>query len=271
MRLLGDNIYRVEFVDIFYRNNTMPKYHREYRPANGLILYTKGGHRRKMADGSEFISQISDVLYLPYGSSYDSILLQPGTEYYEIDFHLLKDSAPFSLFEKYMVIHPPESDRFQPVFKEIFDNMVAQKDESKFLTSSLILQLCSMLIQESSSRSTNATSLSQIQSVIDHIHWHFHENTPVFELARIANISVSGLEKHFTATFGMSPIEYRNSIRINHAKMLLAGGFSIEQTAYRVGFKDAYYFSKVFKKFSSESPGQYIKRKKSERADQKGV
>lgn len=271
MRLLGDNTYLVEFVDIFYRNNTMPKYHRSFRPANGLILYSKGGHKRKMADGTEYISQAADVLYLPYGSSYDSILLQPGTEYYEIDFHLLKDSVPFTLFKNFMVIHPPESDRFQAIFKEIFDNMVAQKDESKYLTTSLILQLCSMLIQENSSRSTNATSLSQIQSAIDHIHSHFHENIPIEELARIASISVSGLEKHFSASFGMSPVEYRNSIRINHAKMLLAGGFSIEQTAYRVGFKDAYYFSKVFKKFSSESPGQYIKRKKFERTNQKEV
>ena len=42
-----------------------------------------------------------------------------------------------------------------------------------------------------------------------------------------------------------------------HAKELLSGGYSIEETANITGFSDRYYFSKMFKKHMEVSPGEY--------------
>lgn len=41
------------------------------------------------------------------------------------------------------------------------------------------------------------------------------------------------------------------------AKELLAQGFAVGKVSYMVGFGDALYFSKVFKKNTGKSPKQY--------------
>lgn len=265
MNLVSDDVYSVSKVEILYRFNTETRYHREYRPMNGIILYVKGGHIRKMASGEEFRSAENDLLYLPYGSSYTSYLLEKGTEYYEINFRVEVNGEPRSLFDDFLVLHSPESDSFQPIFKEVFSLAIAPKPGSRAAIAGLIFKLVSMLEEGHSKDTDLSSSLSRIQFTVNYIQEHFSENTSVEELASLSHSSVSSLEKNFMRCFGMSPVGYRNDIRIHHAKLLLTGGFSIEETAYRVGFKDYYYFSKVFKKSTGESPGQYIRRKKTER------
>ena len=65
----------------------------------------------------------------------------------------------------------------------------------------------------------------------------------------------------FKCETGMSPVEYLNDLRIEHAKHLLSGKHysktSIADIAMRSGFSDARYFSKVFKKATGVTPHEY--------------
>ena len=75
--------------------------------------------------------------------------------------------------------------------------------------------------------------------------------------------SVSNLEKSFKKHLKASPVNYRHKIRIEHAKQLLAGGYSVKETAEKVGYSDIYYFSRMFKKLSGTTPGKYAKENQS--------
>jgi AraC-like DNA-binding protein len=65
-------------------------------------------------------------------------------------------------------------------------------------------------------------------------------------------------KKLFKKETGLTPSQYLMEKRINHAKQLLENGYSrfitIKQVAAQVGFDDAYYFSRVFKKYAGNSP-----------------
>ncbi|MBQ1269840.1 MAG: helix-turn-helix domain-containing protein [Clostridia bacterium] len=46
-------------------------------------------------------------------------------------------------------------------------------------------------------------------------------------------------------------------MRIENAKTLLKEGLSSEEVAFRIGFKNASYFVKIFKKYVGITPAKY--------------
>jgi YesN/AraC family two-component response regulator len=57
---------------------------------------------------------------------------------------------------------------------------------------------------------------------------------------------------------GESPINYLINLRLEKAKNLLVSTESpIKSIAQAVGYKDAYYFSKLFKKYCGHSPCKF--------------
>lgn len=55
----------------------------------------------------------------------------------------------------------------------------------------------------------------------------------------------------------MSPKQYLLKVRMDKAKELLASPLTIEQVASSVGFNDALYFSKQFRKATGMPPSEY--------------
>ena len=53
----------------------------------------------------------------------------------------------------------------------------------------------------------------------------------------------------FRAAFGASPVAYRSQLRLRRARELLVSSqLNVAQVALAVGFTDALYFSRVFRK-----------------------
>lgn len=77
------------------------------------------------------------------------------------------------------------------------------------------------------------------------------------ELSQKFKISVNHLIFIFSKAYGMPPIKYLNSIRIETAKQLILSGVSIGDIAEEVGYKNIFYFSRVFKKQTGITPTEY--------------
>lgn len=74
------------------------------------------------------------------------------------------------------------------------------------------------------------------------------------------NISRSGLHNKIKSTMKMSTTEFINMVRINKAKELISiTDMTSSEIAYKVGFNDSAYFSRVFKKQTGKTPGEYRK------------
>ena len=70
------------------------------------------------------------------------------------------------------------------------------------------------------------------------------------------------LSQFFTKHVGCSFIDYVNAQKIEQAKLLIADGdMKIYEIAEQLGFESAFYFSKVFKKYTTLSPREYAKNK----------
>lgn len=78
-------------------------------------------------------------------------------------------------------------------------------------------------------------------------------------LASIFHLDSSHIRRVFQREFHCTPNEYLTKIRMEEAKRLLnTGKYTITEVTFEIGYKDASYFSKVFKKFCGESPKYYL-------------
>lgn len=83
----------------------------------------------------------------------------------------------------------------------------------------------------------------------------------VSDIVDYVKIERTYLFRLFKEATGMSISSYLTSYRIQRASVLLkTSGLSIKTVACSVGFRDQLYFSKVFKKVTTYSPSEYIKK-----------
>ncbi len=88
---------------------------------------------------------------------------------------------------------------------------------------------------------------------------HINVNISVREIANMHNMDYEKMRKQFKKDFGCSINEYRIKLRIDEAiKLMLEHNMPVNEVAYKLGYCDAYAFSKQFKKLMGVSPKQYV-------------
>jgi AraC-like DNA-binding protein len=97
----------------------------------------------------------------------------------------------------------------------------------------------------------------QIEQSIRWLTLQYHQPISIEQMAQSLGYHRTHLSKMFKQHTGMSPMNFLLKIRMERAKLLLQQALTIEQVASSVGFNDALYFSKQFKKWFGRSPSEY--------------
>ncbi len=129
-------------------------------------------------------------------------------------------------------------------------------------------QLCaSYLLQLLSSYSRAAKRLksgektpgnSNMEKVIKAMNEEFQQEHAVEYYAEMANLSLFQFIRSFKKLTGFTPARYIEKIRIAKARELLRdSSLSVAEISAIAGYKDPFYFSKVFKKASGITPSEY--------------
>ncbi len=94
--------------------------------------------------------------------------------------------------------------------------------------------------------------------IISFISSHYTEKITLNDISQATFYSAAYCENEFKRTTGKSIINYLIDVRVNAAKKLLAeSSLSCSRIAAAVGFEDANYFSRIFKKRTGYSPLRY--------------
>lgn len=84
---------------------------------------------------------------------------------------------------------------------------------------------------------------------------NFKNDISIKDVADESQISERYLRKIFSEYLNLSPIEYLNQIRINHAiELLRISELSVKEVCYECGFQSPQYFSRIFKKQVGVNP-----------------
>ena len=99
---------------------------------------------------------------------------------------------------------------------------------------------------------------SVLQQIVEEIQKNYTENITLTGLAEAYSLSTGYLSSLLKEQLGMSFSEYLTAKRIQKAKeLLLDETLSVEAVAEQAGYRDYFYFTKVFKKNAGMSPSKY--------------
>lgn len=90
---------------------------------------------------------------------------------------------------------------------------------------------------------------------------HYDQASPVAAMIDIAEISERSFNRRFKRATGLAPMEYVHTLRLEEAKQLLESGEEpVEAVAQQVGYEDAAFFGRLFRRKVGITPAQYRKR-----------
>lgn len=154
-----------------------------------------------------------------------------------------------------------KKDELEKVFKTIFENLNASKEDDLILESQLYMFFAILMKNLQINDSRQKRSNDYIRSAIRFIRTHYQSPIRVSDIADHVGINRSYLYTLFLKETGMSPSEYLTSFRLNiAAEMLSLTTSPVEQIAYSCGYQDAIVFSKAFKNKYHISPTLFRKR-----------
>ena len=127
------------------------------------------------------------------------------------------------------------------------------------LTESVLMYTLSYI--NNSDSSALAKQTDKFDSILEYIRHNYTSKD--ISIKKIADIFFYN-EKYLSALFvkktGVKFTEHLNNLRIEYAKELMKNReMSISDISFECGFTDPFYFSKVFKKITDNSPTEYVK------------
>ncbi|MDD4797813.1 MAG: AraC family transcriptional regulator, partial [Eubacteriales bacterium] len=106
----------------------------------------------------------------------------------------------------------------------------------------------------------NVKNAETMRQVMNYMRDNFSQPLTLEDVAKQVFLSPFYLSHLFSDELGITFIEYLTRIRIEQAKSLLGDkALSVQSVANKVGYDDASYFSKVFKKNTGLTPNSYRK------------
>jgi len=90
---------------------------------------------------------------------------------------------------------------------------------------------------------------------------HYMEAAPVAAMVKLSGLAERTFKRRFQQATGMTPLDYVHTLRIEEAKQMLeAGDASLEAIAQEVGYEDAAFFGRLFRRAVKLTPAQYRRR-----------
>jgi transcriptional regulator GlxA family with amidase domain len=90
---------------------------------------------------------------------------------------------------------------------------------------------------------------------------HFSVGSPVEEMVRRSSLAERTFKRRFTEATGFAPIDYVQRLRIEDAKRRLERTDApADEISWQVGYEDAAFFRRLFKRVTGLTPGAYRRR-----------
>ncbi len=154
--------------------------------------------------------------------------------------------------------HFPADSDIYPLLESIFEMFARPDDALKPARLRARLTTLLLAILDSTTTASPAALSREIQTACQWIDANLAEPVALEALAEIAKMSLSRFKTQFKSETGIGPREFIQRRQIDRAQTMLAAGQSVTQTAMDLGFSSSQYFSTVFKRFTGQTPSDFL-------------
>lgn len=169
-----------------------------------------------------------------------------------------EDAAYYPLHEK-KIQHFSSEYAANRMFS-LFDMLFRALDKDYTLgTFIYISQVLSLILSEVFFRNLENVSLEDrnLTAIIRYMNRHIHEELSLEELLMKFHCSKSYLHRLFQTKTHHAPMNFFTRLKMSEACKMLRSNKHVYEVAHELGYRDPYYFSRLFKKIIGLSPQQY--------------
>jgi len=242
---LHDPMFRVGNIDI--QSVSRPKNYkhsfRNGREKHGFIYVVSGG----MTDSfrSHGIPTLragkGDLIFIPKGSIYTGMYSEENTKIRIVQFDLISGELPEYLSSPTRIDLP----RSKELIDAFFQPAEHHTSYHPFYYLSCLYELL-WRIDENEARIP--PKYKKLQPALSEMTEGWARNEKVSYYAELCDMSEANFRRLFREYMGLSPIEYRNELRLNHARnKLQSGEYNVSEAAYESGFSNLSFFIRLYK------------------------
>ncbi len=222
---------------------------------NDRLLYIASGRIKiDMYNNNPFIAKAGSAVYIPYNIAYKTEWLDGEQgEIYTINY-VMTDIMGYQITMSQEILHLEKCNNrlLESLFMECYHTF--NKAEYGYIIKCkyLFLKLIHTIISMQSEYSH-----SKIGKAIKYLDINFLGDVSIGELARMCNLGECMFRRCFKEETGLSPLKYKNRLRIYHAyELITKEAYSVAEAMDVTGFYDASYFNKTFKLYTGKSPSK---------------
>lgn len=228
-----------------------------------LLFYVLRGRELFHLDRDITACEGSFVFFRP-GEPQRHVYIGEGTgEFYYVHFNAPADFDLFGL-ESSRVYDASPSVEICDSFEAVIGELQMKQTAYEKVCVSRLFYIISLLVRRTEKEAAAGHEyFDKIYYVIQKMSTEYRDACTLDEYAEMCNLSKFHFLRMFKEITGASPIEYRNRIRIEHAKeLLLYTNTPVGEIAAEVGYSSDTYFCDAFKTAVGVSPSVYRKNDK---------
>lgn len=218
------------------------------------FVYILKGKGRFFLDNAEICAGQKDMLYLPGETAYRSHWLE-DSEFMVIDLLLQgSEEQPIRFGEAPGILFCDVHDTYRGLLEELATRADTDGPFDWLERLSLSFKLLCEIARDTNREELDARN-RKLKPALTYLQSNFAESLPIEDLAAMCCLSAGRFRRIFWECLGMTPVEYRNKLRIQKAMTLLkTGGLTVGEAGEAVGIGDIKYFSKLFKRYTGIAP-----------------
>ncbi|CAN7668290.1 AraC family transcriptional regulator [Paenibacillus sp. LjRoot153] len=238
-------------------------------PAHQLFLCRNGRGIFRMSNGLDMVMTPGTMLVLPAGVSHEYFPVQ-GEDAWELGFVAFSGSAADPMLKQLGCQKP--TPLMEAQFHALWDKLealwqlISLNGESGYWEASrrmydLLLSVLEKLSSQEVKQSVHLAGQSNgaLQKAVKLIHTHYNERLHLSNLARAVGYSVQHFHRLFLGSYGITPQQYIQQIRMRQSIQLLQeNDITIEKVAQQLGMETSY-FIRIFKRTYGQTPKQFMK------------
>ncbi len=220
------------------------------------IYYVTGGEARLVLNDRKLKLKKGHVYLLPAFSLVKAVC-KNFMSYYYIHFQSVL-GFEYNIFEIYKLnLAVKAKKNTRKLFKNIIENYENSSLSSGLLTTGSFKLILAPFFSGVSLPESNTKRFYEILSYIEN---NLTKKIEISILAEIMELNTVYFSNLFSKTFGLAPKQYIIKKRLEKAQLLLANtDKKVKEIAFESGFDSEMYFSRLFRKKTDITPGEYRK------------
>ena len=229
------------------------------------ILFCAAGGGTLEYDEKEVRIGAGDYFFLPKDKPH---AYYPDGELWDVSWIAFEGSVCDEILLRFgmtepVVIKPADETTMERIFEKM---VISQENDILYCD-----HICSGLVydyliefhrlMDADADSARSRQLSMLLPALRYMHDNFRHDISISQLSEIIGVTPQHFCRVFRKTMNVRPNEFLTQIRLDEAKRLLAEkDVSVSDAAVGSGFRNAGYFSTVFRKHEGVPPAEYKKR-----------